>query len=100
MSMGTIESAVYVNQQMATVASERNVQLNRYELQNLAAAVIVNEKEKEIQEVRPTEETGETNKDAEHKKREEELKKRTKESKKKEDKEEDIQSEHKLNVKV
>ncbi len=72
MSIGPIGSAIYVNQQMAAVASEQTAQQNKFDLQNLAAAALVNEKETEVKSIRPTEETSETNEDAERKKREEE----------------------------
>ena len=81
MSIGPIGSAIYVNQQMATVASEQTAQQNKFDIQNLAAAAIANEKDKEVQEVRPTEETSETNEDAERKKREEEENEKNKKNK-------------------
>jgi len=84
MAIGPIGSAIYTNQQMASVASEQTAQQNKFDLQNVAAAAIINEKDKEVQEVRPTEETGETNEDAERKKREEE---ENEKNKKKEEKE-------------
>ncbi len=74
MSIGPVGAAIYTNQQIASVASEQTATQNKFDLQNLAAAAITNEKEKEVTEVRPTEETGETNEDAERKKREEEEK--------------------------
>jgi len=84
MALGPIGSAIYTNQQIASVASEQNAQHNKFDLQNLAAAAIINEKEKEVAEVRPTEETGETNEDAERKKREEQEKQKNKEKEQKE----------------
>ena len=82
MSIGPVGAAIYTNQQMASVASEQTATQNKFDLQNLAAATVANEKEKEVAEVRPTEETGETNEDAERKKREEEEKEKNKEEKK------------------
>lgn len=66
MAIGPIGNAIYVNQQMATVASEKNAILNRFELQALAAAAITQEKEKEIEEVRPPEEVHAIDPDREH----------------------------------
>lgn len=85
MSIGPVGAAIYTNQQIATVASEQNAAQNKFDLQNLAAAAIVNEKEKEVSEVRPTEETGETNEDAERKKREEEENEKNKKDKDRDD---------------
>jgi hypothetical protein len=98
MAIGPIGSAIYTNQQMATVASEQTAQQNKFDLQNLAAAAITNEKEQEVQAVRPTEETGETNEDAERKKREEEENEKNKHNKK--DEEEKTPPLHLLDIKV
>lgn len=97
MAIGPIENAIYVNQQMASVAGEQNAAHNRFDLQNLAAAAILNEKEDEVQEVRPTEEIHETNEDAERKKREEEENEKNKEHKKEK---EEIPPLHLLDIKV
>ncbi len=97
MAIGPIGSAIYTNQQMASVASEQTAQQNKFDLQNLAAAAIANDKDKEVQEVRPTEETGETNEDAERKKREEEENQKNKEKKKDDN---DIPPLHTLDIKV
>ena len=99
MAIGPIGSAIYTNQQMASVASEQTAAQNKFDLQNLAAAAIVNEKEKEVQAVRPTEETGETNEDAERKKREEEENEKNKEHKD-EEKERKTPPLHQLDIKV
>jgi len=99
MSIGPIGSAIYVNQQMAAVASEQTAQQNKFDLQNLAAAALINEKEKEVAEVRPTEETGETNEDAERKKREEEENEKNKKNQNKDD-DNDIPPLHQLDIKV
>ncbi len=99
MAIGPIGNAIYTNQQMASVASEQNAAQNKFDLQNLAAAAITNEKEKEVQAVRPTEETGETNEDAERKKREEEENEKNKEHKDGE-KEKESPPLHLLDIKV
>ena len=69
-AVGPIGNTIHVNQQMATVASDKNAQLNRLDLQNVAAAAAANDKNKEIMEVRPTEETHEVDPDREHTKKE------------------------------
>lgn len=99
MAIGPIGNAIYVNQQMASVAGEQTAQHNKFDLQNLAAAAIANDKEKEVQAVRPTEETGETNEDAERKKREEEENERNKKKKDKDEKD-DTPPLHMLDIKV
>ncbi len=97
MSIGPVGAAIYTNQQIASVASEQTATQNKFDLQNLAAAAIANEKEKEVTEVRPTEETGETNEDAERKKREEEEKNKKDKDK---DKENDTPPLHLLDIKA
>ena len=98
MSIGPVGAAIYTNQQMASVASEQTATQNKFDLQNLAAAALANEKEKEVAEVRPTEETGETNEDAERKKREEEEKEKQKENQDKD--ETPMPPLHKLDIKA
>jgi len=66
MAIGPIGNTIYVNQQMASVASDKNVQLNRFELQALAAQAIMQDQEKEVLEVRPTEENQAVDSDREH----------------------------------
>jgi hypothetical protein len=66
MAIGPIVNTSYVNQQMASVASDKNAQLNRFELQALAAQVIMQDQEKEVLEVRPTEENHAVDPDREH----------------------------------
>lgn len=66
MAIGPIGNTIYVNQQMASVASEKNALLNRFELQALAAASASQEVRKEIEEVRPTEENHGVDPDREH----------------------------------
>jgi hypothetical protein len=48
------------------VASEKSAMQNRFELQNMAAANASNDKKKEIEEVRPTEENHKVDADREH----------------------------------
>lgn len=66
MSIGPVGSTIYANQQMASVASEKNAVLNRLELQSVAAAAMAQEAKKEIEEVRPPEENHGVDPDREH----------------------------------
>jgi len=66
MAIGPVGNTIYVNQQMASVASDKNVQLNRFELQALAAQVMMHDQEKEVLEVRPAEENQAVDPDREH----------------------------------
>jgi len=68
--IGPVESAIFTNQQIASVASDKNAVQNRIDLQNQAAATAANDKEKEVLEVRPTEENHEVDPDREHQKQE------------------------------
>lgn len=70
MAIGPVGNAIYVNQQMASVASEKTALQNRFELQNVAANALANDKQKEVEEVRPTEENHEVDPDREHQKHE------------------------------
>lgn len=101
MAIGPVGNAIYVNQQMASVASDKNVQLNRFELQALAAQVIMQDEEKEIQEVRPAEENQQVDSDREHAK--EQAEQEEKRSKQQEDDApapEESQPLHLLDIKV
>lgn len=64
--IGPIGGAIYANQQMASVASEKTAILNRFELQTLAAASAAQREKQEIEEVRPTEENHGVDSDREH----------------------------------
>jgi hypothetical protein len=66
MAIGPVGNTIYVNQQMASVASEKNAILNRFELQALAAASAAQDKNKLIEEVRPPEENHGVDPDREH----------------------------------
>lgn len=102
MALGPVGSAIYVNQQMATVASEKSAVLNRLDLQAAAAHTVMQEDKKEIEEVRPAEENQAVDPDREHTKQEaEEEQKRTDFAK--EEKEEDSPPQkplHLLDIKV
>lgn len=102
MAVGPIGNAIYVNQQMATVASEKNAVLNRFELQTLAAASAAQEAQKEVEEVRPPEENQGVDPDREHTKEQAEQEERRSESDKKpeEDASAAQQPLHLLDIKV
>ena len=99
-SIGPVGGAIHVNQLTPVVASEKNALQNRFELQNMAAANASNEKQKEIEEVRPTEENHMVDSDREH--TEQHAKEENpKERKEEEEKEESSSSSlHHLDVKV
>ncbi len=70
MSIGAIGNAIFVNQQTAAASSVQNAHNNRVDFQNMVAQAAANEKEKEVLEVRPTEENQEVDPDREHQKNE------------------------------
>lgn len=88
MAIGPIGNTIYVNQQMATVASEKTALLNRFELQAVAAANASQEAKKVIEEVRPTEENHGVDPDREHTKEQAEQEERRSEKQKEDEKEE------------
>jgi outer membrane biosynthesis protein TonB len=99
--IGPIGGVIYSNQQMAGVASEKTALLNRFDLQSLAAATAANNKNNELQEVRPAEENQKVDSDREHTK--EQSEQEEKRSKKKQEPpfpEEAPKSLHLLDVKV
>ncbi len=65
-SVGALGSTIHTNQLTAAVASEKNALQNKFELQNMAAANASNDKKKEVEEVRPTEENHMVDEDREH----------------------------------
>lgn len=68
MAIGPIGAHIYVNQNMQVQASKQTDFQNRLEMQNLQAAAVANEKNKEVTEVRPTEETYKIDPENEHEK--------------------------------
>ena len=103
MAIGPIGNVIYVNQQTPYVASIKTDLNGRLEIQNIMAQQIVNEKEKEIEEVREPEETHAVDPDREHQRQEaeEELEAQKEATEKKEEKEEKPAfSLHKLDIKV
>ena len=102
MALGPVGNAIFVNQQTASVASVQNAHTNRIEFQNMIAQAAAQEKEKEVLEVRPTEENHEVDPDREHEKNEAEQETARNKKREKPD-EEDTQGEsplHILDIKV
>lgn len=100
MAIGPVGNAIYVNQQMATVASEKNAIQNRFELQNVAANAATNEKQKEVEEVRPTEENHMVDPDREHTREEAEQEMKRKQKETEEEEKEETPPLHHLDIKV
>ena len=70
MSVGAIGNAVLVNQMTPAVTPVQGNQYTRFDLQNVAAQAVVQEKEQEIEEVRPAEENHAVDPDREHQREE------------------------------
>ncbi|WP_457749396.1 hypothetical protein [Sulfurimonas sp.] len=70
MSVGAIGNVVLVNQMTPAVTPVQGNQYTRFDLQNIAAQAAVQEKEKEIEELRPTEENHAIDPDREHQREE------------------------------
>lgn len=106
MAVGAIGNAIFVNQQTASASSVQANQNNRFDLQNVMAQSIANEKEEKVLEVRPAEENKEVDPDREHQRQEadEENKRDKKHSKSsdEQDQEENTQEikSYKLDIKV
>ncbi|MBN2964438.1 hypothetical protein JWV37_06580 [Sulfurospirillum sp. T05] len=66
MAVSPIGGMVYANQSLPMAASKQMDFQTRMEAQNLAAGVAANEKDKEVQAVRPTEETHKIDPEREH----------------------------------
>ena len=99
MALGPIGNVIYTNQQIPYVASLKTDHIQRIDFQNMMAGHLTNEKEKEVEEVRPAEENKEIDPDREHQREtadEETQNKNKKEQKKSETK----SSLHKLDIRV
>ena len=68
--LGPVENTIYVNQQTAAVSADKGNAQNRLDLQNTIAAEAAAKEEKEVKEVRPTEENHAIDPDREHQKHE------------------------------
>jgi len=100
--LGPVENAIYVNQQTATVASDKTAMNSRFDLQALANANSLDGKDKEVQELRPTEENQGVDADREHQKNEtdRELERSEKNNEKEEEEKIVFKSNHILDIKV
>ena len=99
--IGPVESAVFTNQQLASVASDKNAVNNRFDMQALANANALDGKDQEVQEVRPAEENKEVDEDREHQR--DERDRENERSEKREDQPEEklaFKTNHILDIKV
>lgn len=94
MPVGPIGNVIYANQLMTLQASKQGDHQNRVDMQNVMAAAMLNEKEDEVNEIRPTEETYRIDPENEHEKqkhdeesgeKEEEIRRESKEHSKEEE---------------
>ena len=100
MSISPVGNVVYVNQQTANVTPLQGNQNTRFDLQNVMAQQILNDKEQEVQEVRPTEQNQEVDPDREHQKEKEEQQTRKELDKKNDEEEQNPYEVHSLDVVV
>jgi hypothetical protein len=70
MAVGPIGGAILVNQMTPAVTSVQGGQYTRFDLQNIAAQAAANEKQKEVEELRPAEENHAVDPDREHQRQE------------------------------
>lgn len=102
MAVGPIGNAIFVNQMTPAATALQNAHNNRVDFQNMIAQAQVQDKEKEVLEVRPTEENQAVDPDREHTK--EEADQQNQRSKKRELQEEDDETPkegvHKLDIRV
>lgn len=68
MAIGPIGGHIYANQNMQIQASKQTDFQSKLDMQNIQAAAMVNEKDEEVQEVRPPEETYKIDPEHEHEK--------------------------------
>jgi hypothetical protein len=97
MAIGPIGAHIYVNQNMQIQASKQTDFQNKLDLQNIQAAAVANEKDKDVQEVRPPEETYKIDPEHEHerqKKEEENGATQEQEKKAKKDKKSSVEEEN------
>jgi len=66
MAVSPLTNIVFINQNMHVAANTQTAQYNRYDLQNLAAQTLVNEKEKFVEKIQPVEESYKIDPDREH----------------------------------
>jgi len=102
MALGPVGNVIFVNQQTPAVATIKADHNARLDFQNMAAQHITNEKEKEVQELRPTEENQQIDPDREHQKEEAEQEQKNRKKQKKADEQEQTDAPviHHLDIKV
>ena len=101
MAIGPIGNAIFVNQMTANATALQNAHNNRVDFQNMVAQAAANEKEKEVLEVRPTEENQEVDPDREHQRDETDRENQRSEKRETtEESEEDKAKMYKLDIKV
>jgi len=103
MAIGPIGNAIFVNQQTAAASNVQNAHNNRVDFQNMVAQSLANEKEKEVMEVRPTEENQEVDPDREHQRQDADEETKRSQKRDSEDEKDDSEPEyplHKLDIKV
>ena len=103
MAIGPIGNAIFVNQQTAAASNVQNAHNNRVDFQNMVAQTLANEKEKEVAEVRPTEENQQVDPDREHQRQDADEETKRGEKKDSDDEKDDSEEEYpvyKLDIKV
>ena len=103
MAVGPIGNAIFVNQMTPAATAVQNAHNNRVDFQNMVAQAQVQEKEKEVLEVRPAEENQAVDPDREHTKEEadqENQRSKKRQSHEDEDTQEQTESIYKLDIKV
>ncbi len=100
MAVTPLGNVIQINQNAHVAANKAaNVQ-NRFDIQALAANEIAKDKQKEVEEVRPTEETYEIDEDREHEKHHADDERKHGKKREHEEEEEKEQGEHHLDIKV
>jgi len=101
MAVSPIGGVILVNQMTPAVTPVQGGQYTRFELQNIAAQAAANEKQKEVDELRPAEENQSIDPDREHNRQEaDEESARAKKGKKAASKDEDDENVHILDIMV
>ena len=100
MALDAVGSAIYVNQQTASVSSEHTARNNRIDMQNVTAGIEANKEEKEVEEVRPTEENHSVDEDREHERQERDEEQKRSPKKKRESEDEEETPIHHIDIKV
>ena len=95
MSISALGGIIYTNQNTPVVSHIHQLEQGKSVLQNYVAGEIANEKEKIVDEVRPTEETYKVNENKKEEKKEHKKKNKEKEKKNEKIKNEEIKDEEK-----